>query len=174
MEALAAGSAVSASSARFEKRMRSMKRFLLAFVLAAAVLGLLAAPALADRAYHSQHITLMSADGAPLKAGFVENIHVNGPEVFALERYVLVGAMPLTQYQARIQIYLDPEMDQHFGALPTASFATNGVGNGVGHFTLPPSGVPPAFHGVTLYLVWELCVDSEVVYESSLSTVILD
>ena len=138
-----------------------------------AILALAAAPALADRAYHSQHITLMPADGAPLKAGFVENIHVNGPKVFALERYVLVGAMRLTKYQVTIQIYLAPGLSQYVGALPTTTFWTNRVGNGVGHFRMPPSGAA-GFHGMTLYLVWELSVDGEVVYETSVSTVMLD
>jgi len=139
-----------------------------------AILALAAAPALADRAYHSQHITLMPADGAPLKAGFVENIHVNGPKVFALERYVLVGAVPLTKYQVTIQIYLAPGLSQYVGAMPTTTFWTNRVGNGVGHFRMPPSGAA-GFHGMTLYLVWELSVDGgEVVYETSVSTVMLD
>ena len=93
MEALAARSEVSASSGRLE-RMRFMKRFLLAFALAAALLSLLAAPALADRVYHSQHIVLMSDTGATV--GFVENIHANGPTIYAQERYVLLGAEPGT------------------------------------------------------------------------------
>lgn len=145
----------------------------LCLVLIATIALIVALPALADSTYHSEHITLMSANGAPLKAGFVENIHVNGPRVFALERYVLVGAMPNTQYQVTIQIYLNADKTVYAGALPTIAFWTNRVGNGVGHFTLPPSGAA-GFHGMTLYLVWELSAGGVVKYATPLTTVTLD
>jgi hypothetical protein len=56
-------------------------------VVAAAVLGvgLMVAPALADAVYHSRHIELLPVGGTPLRSGFVENIHANGPNVFARE-----------------------------------------------------------------------------------------
>ena len=112
----------------------------LALCLLAAVSMAAAAPALADSVYPSQHIALTPVGGAPLAMGFVENIHANGPRVFALERYVLVGAAPSTEYQVTIQIYGDPGATVSLGALPTIAFKTNGVGNGVGRFTLPFSG----------------------------------
>jgi hypothetical protein len=134
----------------------------------------IAAPATADSVYHSQHIALMPAGDAPLATGFVENIHVNGPRVFAHERYVLVGAAPATEYQATIQIYGDPAAAVWLGAMATVKFATNDVGNGVGRFTLPPSGVPEAFHGLTLHLVWELASGGVVAYKTAISPVVLD
>ena len=151
------------------------------FVTAGALVGVLvcvlliaAGPAMADGTYHSQHIAFMPVNGAPLKAGFLENIHANGPQIFGRELYVLVGAMPLTQFQGTVQIYLDPRLSQYAGALSTTTFSTNKAGNGVGDFVLPPSGVPAAFRHSTLYLIWQLSVDREVVYETSPSTVTLD
>jgi hypothetical protein len=133
-----------------------------------------AAPALADSVYPSQHIPLAATGGAPLTTGFVENIHANGPQVFAQERYVLVGAAPTTEYQATIQIYGDPGATVWLAAMPTVAFTTNGAGNGVGRFTLAPSGVPEAFHGMTLYLVWQLATGGAVAYETPVSLVVLD
>lgn len=133
-----------------------------------------AAPAFADAVYPSQHIPLAAADGAPLTTGFVQNIHANGPTIFAQERYVLVGAAPSTEYQVTIQIYGDSGATVSLGAMSTISFSTNAVGNGVGRFTLPLSGVPEAFHGLTIYLVWELAAGGSVAYETPVSKVVLD
>jgi hypothetical protein len=146
----------------------------LAVCLLAAMSMAAAAPALADSVYPSQHIALMPVGGAPLRTGFVENIHTNGPRIFALERYVLVGARPRTEYQVTIQIYGDPGATMSLGALPTVAFMTNGVGNGVGRFTLPLSGVDEALHGLTLYLVWELTGGGVVAYQTAISPVVLD
>jgi hypothetical protein len=133
-----------------------------------------AAPAAADSVYHSQHIALMPVGEAPLATGFIENIHVNGPQVFAHERYVLVGATPRTEYGVTIQIYGDAAATMWLAAMPTVAFTTNGVGNGVGHYTLPLSGVPEAFHGLTIYLVWELATGGAVAYQTPVSEVVLD
>jgi hypothetical protein len=146
--------------------------FLICLMAAMAVAA--ATPALADRAYPSQHIPLASVDGEQIDTEFVENIHVNGPQIFALERYVLVGASPTTEYQVTIKIYGDPGATMSLGALPTVAFGTNAVGNGVGRFTLPLSGVDQGLHGLTLHLVWELSVGGAVAYHSPISMVVLD
>lgn len=154
----------------------SKARALATGVLLVCVVAMMATagPALADSVYPSQHIPLSPAAGAPLAMGFVENIHVNGPRIFALERYVLVGAAPSTEYQVTIKIYGDPDATMPAGALPTVAFSTNGVGNGVGRFTLPLSGVDEALHGQTLYLVWELSAGGAVAYHTPVSMVVLD
>jgi len=76
-------------------------------VVAAAVLsagltvGLTVAPALADAVYQSSHIALLPTGTTPLRSGFVENIHANGPNVFAREIYVLNGAQPIRPTRSR-------------------------------------------------------------------------
>ena len=65
----------------------------------------LAGPAAADRVYHSGHYDLAALDAAPLRNGFVENIHANGPTVYAHEQYVLNGATPNTTYQVVLMVF---------------------------------------------------------------------
>ena len=63
-------------------------------VAAAAVCAIMvfcAGPAVADSVYHSGHYNLTAVNAAPLRSGFVENIHANGPNVYAHEQYVLTG-----------------------------------------------------------------------------------
>ena len=64
------------------------------FLLVAVAAALVSAQsAAADAVYHSEHMRLSPVGGAPLKSGFVQNIHPNGPNVYARERYVLNGAL---------------------------------------------------------------------------------
>src|ERR671914_1418007 len=63
----------------------------------------------ADAVYHSERMELAPLDGAPLRSGFVENIHPNGPKVYARERYVLNGAAPNAEYDVRLLVYLFDE-----------------------------------------------------------------
>jgi hypothetical protein len=140
-----------------------MKRFLLAFALVAVLIGLMAAPALADRVYHSQHIVLMSDTGATV--GFVENIHANGPTIYAQERYVLVGAEPGT-YTVSLHIS-SPAL-----VLTSATFATNAVGNGVGKVTFSPADAD-GLRGLTVQIVW-IVSSASTTYHTSPQTVVLD
>jgi hypothetical protein len=71
-----------------------MRRLLL--VAAALSVLLLPGTAAGDAVYHSHHVALHPVGGAPLRSGFVENIHPNGPQVYAHEVYVLNGAQPDT------------------------------------------------------------------------------
>ena len=141
-----------------------MKRFLLAFALAAALLSLLAAPALADRVYHSQHIVLMSDTGATV--GFVENIHANGPTIYAQERYVLLGAEPGT-YTVTLTIS-SPSLPDPL-VLTSATFTTNAVGNGVGKVTFSPADAG-GLRGQTVEIFWTVSSVSAATYHTSPQT----
>ena len=57
-----------------------------------------------DAVYHSQHIGLHPVGGALLHSGFVENIHPNGPQVYAHEVYVLNGANGNATHGIRWQV----------------------------------------------------------------------
>ncbi len=137
------------------------------------VTGLPGAPAWGDGVHHSQHIALQPVGSAPLGSGFVENIHANGPTVYAMERYVLVGAAP-GSYAVTLHLFADTSCTHVIGPFPSITFATNAVGNGVGHLRLPPSAIPAGFHGLTIGIVWKLAGDTGASYTTACSTVVLD
>ncbi len=68
---------------------RKSSRLLLAAAFATTAVAVATPLAAADAVYHSQHIALNPIGGAPLRSGFVENIHADGPQVYAHELYVL-------------------------------------------------------------------------------------
>jgi hypothetical protein len=147
-------------------------------VVAAAVLGvgLMVTPALADAGYHSSHIPLLPTGGTPLRSGFVENIHVNGPEVFAREVYVLNGAQPETTYQVTLNIFvLDPTCTGSPGAVvPTAAITTNAAGNGQGGAAFRPADVPAVLRNATHGIIWTVSDASGVVFSSGCERVSID
>ena len=131
--------------------------------------------AAADKVYHSQHIPLTSANDSPLKKGFVENIHPNGPQIFARERYVLIGATPDTTYQVTLFIYLEsPTCVNEPVVLPTATLETGAAGNGAAQAVIRPAEVPPPAHDKTHGVRWEVSSGGEVAYETACSVVTLD
>ena len=92
-----------------------------AVVAASMTLGLAAAAALpgpvarADQVFHTAHFPLHPVGSEPLRSGFVENAHANGPTIIAHEQYVLNGAKPATVYQVTLNIFV---RDTTWGALP--------------------------------------------------------
>ena len=153
-----------------------MRSTLAAAAVAASTLlatGLTGAPAWGDGIYHSQHIALHPVGSAPLRSGFVENIHTNGPTVYAMERYVLVGAAP-GSYAVTLHLFADTSCMKVIGPLSSITFATNPLGNGVGHQRLPPSAIPAGFHGATIGIIWGLAGDTGASYDTACSTVVLD
>ena len=81
-----------------------MRRSTLVLALGTVWIAALAVPAAADAVYHSSHIPFAPIGEAPLRSGFVENIHANGPNVFAHEQYVVNGAEPNTTYDVVLTI----------------------------------------------------------------------
>jgi|SRR5512133_2156677 hypothetical protein len=146
-----------------------MRRVLAVMVAAVLGVGLMVAPALADATYHSSHIQLFPVGGTPLRSGFVENIHANGPNVFAREVYVLNGAQPNTAYQVTLQIFaLDPSCTgDPTAVVPTATITTNGAGNGRGEAVFRPSDVPAVLRNATHGIIWTVSDASGVVVFSS-------
>ena len=129
----------------------------------------------ADRVYHSSHIALHPVANAPLRAGFVENIHPNGPNVFARERYVLVGASPNVSFSITLRVHsASPVCAGDALAIPSVAIETNNVGNGSAQLLIPPEAIGPDLHGATVGVVWEFSRGGEVVYETNCETVSLD
>jgi hypothetical protein len=146
-------------------------------VVAAAVLGvgLMVAPALADAGYHSSHIELLPTGATPLRSGFVENIHVNGPEIFAREVYVLNGAQPKTTYQVTLDVFvLDPSCTGEPLVVPTAAITTNAAGNGQGSAVFHPADVPAVLRDATHGIIWTVSDASGVVFSSGCEVITID
>jgi hypothetical protein len=156
--------------------------FILKRAAVAVVLGVLVATALvtavaADQVYHSEHLVLSPVEDAPLRSGFVENSHANGPQIGAVERYVLNGASPNTSYQVTLQVYaFDPGCDGGAAPplpIPTAVIQTNVSGNGSAKQVFVPAD-SAGFEGVH-GIRWEVSVvGGSVAYETICTTVTID
>jgi hypothetical protein len=147
-------------------------------ILAGVAAALTLAPAaLADAVYHSSHIALMPVGSAPLRSGFVENIHPNGPNVFAHEEYVLNGAKPNTTYTVTLHISPAPATTCTAAAIPitTATFTTNPAGNGTADAVITPSTVQSAgLANSTIHAYWTISTGGSVSYTTACQTIRLD
>lgn len=151
-----------------------MRRPVILVLLVVGMIVSLVLPAGGDAAQHSQHVPLHPIGDAPLRDGFVENIHTQGPQVYAHEIYVLNGAAPDAMFDAHLTPYpFDPTCaGSPEAVLPTTSLATNRAGNGQARATIAPedvAGFPRGTHGV----VWTV-TDGTHTYESDCTPVTLD
>jgi hypothetical protein len=122
--------------------------------IAALALAALAAPAVADRVYHSEHLRLVPVGDAPLRSGFVENIKAEGPKVYAHEIFVLNGARPRATYTVTRNFFpFDTDCSGDNGVLAShvATLTTNRSGNARGDVFVRPEEVAgfEGVHGVT-------------------------
>jgi len=120
----------------------------------------------ADAVYPSQHIPLHPVGSAPLRTGFVENIHANGPNVYAHEVYVVVGAVPMSSYDVTIAVYMQ---DLACSTTPlqihTATLTTDAGGSGRADVFFSPAdadGLRGASHGA----IWSLSVSGAPMYQT--------
>jgi hypothetical protein len=158
---------------------RGRNHFRVAAVVAGVLLtvSLSGSAASADQTYHSQHYDLTPVDGAPLHIGFVENIHANGPNVFAHELYVLNGAAPNNSYQVELSIWLS---NLTCSGSPTATIhpadlETNASGNGEADHVFTPQNVEDAgLLGRTVSATWLLSTRGSPSYETGCEVVTLD
>ena len=106
---------------------------------------------------------------------FVENIHPNGPIVFAHEQYVLNGAMPDTTYMVTIHIAgaADTTCAAPFLNLATATFATNAAGNGSANKVFTPADVGGLANS-TAHAFWTVSTGAGVAYRTSCQMIQLD
>lgn len=144
--------------------------------LGAAIVALTLVPVAAgDRIYHSQHIALTPVGSAPLRSGFVENIHPNGLVVFAHEEYVLNGALPETTYAVTLHVSgaADTTCSAPFFEPTTATFATNAAGNGTAFAVFSPAAVD-GLHNSTVNGYWTVSTGGGVAYATTCQTIDLD
>jgi hypothetical protein len=140
------------------------------------VIGLmLASGATADRVYHSQHIRFEPVGGARYKGGFVQNIHANGPQIYAHEIYKLKKAAPNASYQVHLLAYpFDTDCSgppAEFGFTP---LETGRVGNGSADRVIRLGDVPPEIRGATHGVRWEVTRGGTLRYETDCNAVTLD
>jgi hypothetical protein len=151
-----------------------MRRVLMTLALAAIAVMAGAVSARADGLYHSQHIALSPLGDAPLRSGFVENIHADGPNVFAHEQYVVNGARPNATFQVVLMAFPgDTTCSTSPITIPTAMLVTNAAGNGNAYhvFTLADA---EGLHGLTLGGTWLLKNGNTTEYATPCSTIHLD
>jgi hypothetical protein len=151
-----------------------MRRVLMTFALAGIAVMAGAGSAIADGLYHSQHIALSPLGAAPLRSGFVENIHADGPNVFAHEQYVVNGARPDATYQVVLMAFPgDTTCSTSPITIPTAMLATNVAGNGNAYHVFTPADAE-GLHGLTLGGKWLLRNGNTTEYATSCATIHLD
>jgi hypothetical protein len=143
-------------------------------VAVCAIVALSAGPASGDAVYHSGHYDLASVSAAPLRGGFVENIHANGPNVYAHEQYVLNGAVPNSSYEVVLLIFPgDTTCSSTPVSLATATIQTNLAGNGVAYHVFTPADAE-SLRGLTVGLVWTFVAGGSVDYRTGCETIVLD
>jgi len=151
-----------------------MRRLFLTLTLAGLVAMAGAVSASADAVYHSEHLGLSPVGDAPLRSGFVENIHANGPNVFAHEQYVVNGAEPNTTYDVVLTISIgDPTCTNPSFAMTTASITTDATGNGSANHVFTHADAA-GLRGLLLGGVWQLVEGGTPVYATGCQAVQLD
>jgi hypothetical protein len=152
-----------------------MKKVLVLTSAAALLTVGIASTVSADRAYRTERISLEAIDDAPLRSGSVVNIHANGPKVYALERYMLNGALRNHDYEIVLNVHVfDPGCVT--GSVPflNVPISTNAAGNGHAKApTIPPEAVDglAGDHGVN----WIVYDDAgTAVYATGCQVVTLD
>jgi len=153
-----------------------------AAVVASMTVGLAAAAALpspaarADQVFHTARLSLHPVGSEPLRSGFVEDAHANGPTIVAHEQYVLNGAQPATAYQVTLKIFVpDTACAGSAGVVfPTAIITTNTAGNGSGDAFFLPSGVPSVLRNATHSFIYTVSDSSGVQYGGGCVVATLD
>lgn len=154
-----------------------MRHSRIGFPLLAAVVmcSLWVAPASADSAYHTGHIAFSPVGEAPLTSGFVQNIHANGPNVYAHEIYQLNGAEPSTSYEVVLSIWTSntscsggPTLQ-----LATGELTTNPAGNGRTDIVFTPAAAG-GLRGLTVSASWTAWNGTTAIYATGCEVVSLD
>ena len=108
--------------------------------LAVAALALVPA-ALGDAVFHAAHVPLSPVGAAPLRSGFVEIAHADGPVRFAHDVYSVNGATPATTYTVTLHLSTgaDPSCSVPFVDAPVATLTTGAAGNGEADAAFAPA-----------------------------------
>jgi hypothetical protein len=146
----------------------------LGVVAAIAAAALLIVPlAAADQVFHTSHAAVHSVSGAPLRSGFVNDIHSNGAVNSAHEVYHLSGAQGSTTYDVQLLLFASQDCSgSPFTTFATTQLTTNAEGNGNADFFFaagPPNN-PPLQVGI----VWQFLSGGTPVYATDCVPVSID
>jgi hypothetical protein len=146
-----------------------MRGKLIAVVCLIAAPLMLVATAAADQSFHTSHADVHPISDAPLRSGFVNDIHTQGVTIGAQELYQLNGAAPGTTYTVALWIYARGSgscAGTPLRILPTETFTTNAAGNGeAGHTFLANPNAPPP-NPVPTPIKWVFSTGGAAVYET--------
>jgi hypothetical protein len=151
-----------------------LKKLLIAVALGAFVL---VPAALADAVFHSTHAPLSPVGGAPLRSGFVQINHMNGPVNFAHDNYALNGASPNASYTVTLNISTasDATCGSPFVSAPVATLDTNGSGNGEVDAVFPPALIDAlGIRNSTVHVYFTMGTGAGVAYTTACLTAQLD
>jgi hypothetical protein len=133
--------------------------------------------AYADAVFHSAHVDLNPVAGAPLRSGFVQINHANGPVVFAHDDYVLNGARPDASYTVTLHLShaADTTCASPFVEVPVAQLQTNAAGNGEADAVFTPELIGAlGVHNSTVHVYFTVGSAGTVDYATSCQTSELD
>jgi hypothetical protein len=131
----------------------------------------------ADAIYHTAHIALSPIGDAPLRSGFVQNIHANGPNIAAREMYQLNGAEPNTTYQVVASAWFTNTTCSGSPTVrvPDAVLTTDAAGNGVADHIFTPADVTRfGLNGVTFSATWTLFDGTTAAYTTDCEVITAD
>ena len=150
-----------------------MRRFLISFAVAVAFV--IVPVAAGDGVYQTQKYPFTPVAVAERGSGFIENIHANGPIVYAHEQYVLRGAFPETTYDVNIHVSTPADTTCASPILTgvTATFTTNPAGNGAAHHVFTPTDIG-ALRGATVHVYWTITRGATLAYTTTCETIQLD
>lgn len=124
----------------------------------------------ADQGFHTTSYDLVTVGGSGV-AGTVVDIHTQGPQVYAQERYRLRGAVPGAEYTVSLTAYADAACTTVALAVPGSPSGTaNAAGVVSAQRTFPPMGLTPG----TLYLRWVVTGPSGPVAQTACVAVPVD
>jgi hypothetical protein len=146
----------------------------LSLIIPILALGIFTTPVHADRVFHTERLSfVLTSDGAAagypaLRAGLVVDIHTNGPVIYALERYMLNGAKPNTDYQVVLNVSATGCGNPQNVKVSTALLTADAQGDAAGDHTFTPADVAAAgLHaGMTLGITWTFVSNGIIAYQT--------
>ncbi|HEV2148360.1 MAG TPA: hypothetical protein VGR37_13240, partial [Longimicrobiaceae bacterium] len=113
-------------------------------------------------------IPVRPVGGAPLQSGAVVDTFMEGPNNFAIERYLLNGADPNATYTVNliISLFVTDCSGQAITQPAPVKLTTNAQGNGQAMIRVPPEFIPAIAKGQTNSIRWEFVKDGVVRYDT--------